>query len=161
MAINLTKGQTIDLRKDTNDLDRITIGLGWKVRQKKKGFLGGLLGGKEEAEFDLDAVAFLLDANGKVKNTGNDKLRGGDIVFFNSLEHSSGTVTHSGDNLVGGTGAQDDEQIIVKLNSVPAQYHSILFLVCIYGGIGRKQHFGQVENAYMRAVDGKGKEMVR
>lgn len=161
MAINLTKGQTIELRKDTNDLDQITIGLGWKVREKKKGFLGGLIGGKDDAEFDLDAIAFLLDENGKVRNTGDEKLRGGDIVFFNSLKHSSGTISHSGDNIVGGSGDKDDEQIIVKLNSVPPQYHAILFLVCIYGGIGRKQHFGQVESAYMRAVDGKGKEMLR
>ncbi len=161
MAINLTKGQTIDLRKDTNDLDQITIGLGWKVREKKKGFLGSLIGRKDDAEFDLDAIAFLLDENGKVKNIGDDKLRGGDIVFFNSLKHSSGTVSHSGDNIVGGSGTQDDEQIVVKLNSVPAQYHSILFLVCIYGGTSRKQHFGQVESAYMRAVDGKGKEIAR
>jgi tellurium resistance protein TerD len=161
MAINLSKGQTIDLRKDTNDLDQITIGLGWKVREKKKSFLGSLIGGKDDAEFDLDAIAFLLDENGKVKNIGDDKLRGGDIVFFNSLKHSSGTVSHSGDNIVGGSGTQDDEQIVVKLNSVPAQYHSILFLVCIYGGTSRKQHFGQVESAYMRAVDGKGKEIAR
>jgi stress response protein SCP2 len=41
MAINLTKGQTIDLRKDANDLDQITIGLGWKVREKKKGAFWG------------------------------------------------------------------------------------------------------------------------
>lgn len=161
MAINLTKGQTIDLRKDTNDLDQITIGLGWKVREKKKGFLGGIFGGKDEAEFDLDAVAFLLNDQDMVGNIGNDKLVGGDIVFFNSRQHPSGTVIHSGDNRTGGTGANDDEQIIVKLNSVPADYHRILFLVCIYQGIKQGQHFGQVESAYIRAVDGKGKEMAR
>ena len=105
MAINLTKGQTIDLRKDTNDLDQITIGLGWKVREKKKGFLGGIFGGKDEAEFDLDAVAFLLNDKNLVDNLGTDKLVGGDIVFFNSRQHPSGTVIHSGDNRTGGTGA--------------------------------------------------------
>ena len=51
MAINLTKGQTIDLRKDANDLDQITIGLGWKVREKKKGFLGRIFVSKDKAEF--------------------------------------------------------------------------------------------------------------
>jgi tellurium resistance protein TerD len=161
MAINLTKGQTIDLRKDTNDLDQITIGLGWKVREKKKGFLGGIFGGKDDAEFDLDAVAFLLNDKDLVDNLGTDKLVGGDIVFFNSRQHPSGTVIHSGDNRTGGSGTKDDEQIIVKLNSVPAKYHRILFLVCIYKGISQGQHFGQVDSAYIRAVDGKGKEMAR
>jgi stress response protein SCP2 len=161
MAINLSKGQTIDLRKDTNDLDQITIGLGWKVREKKKGLMGGLLGGKDDAEFDLDAVAFLLDENGKVRNIGNEKIVGGDVVFFNSMKHPSGCVTHSGDERKGGTGANDDEQIVVRLNALPAHYQSILFIVCIYKGIEQKQHFGQVESAYIRAVDGKGKEMAR
>ena len=106
-------------------------------------------------------MAFLLNERDMVENLGTDKLVGGDIVFFNSRQHPSGTVLHSGDNRIGGTGANDDEQIIVKLNSVPAKYHRILFLVCIYQGIKQGQHFGQVESAYIRAVDGKGKEMAR
>jgi tellurium resistance protein TerD len=161
MAINLNKGQAIELRKDANDLDQITIGLGWKVREKKKGLLSALLGAKDDADFDLDAVAFLLDEHDKVQNRGDSKLVGGDVVFFNSRQHPSGTVIHSGDNRTGGTGAADDEQIIVKLNSVPAHYHRILFLVCIYQGIKQGQHFGQVDSAYIRAVDGKGREMAR
>jgi len=161
MAINLTKGQTIDLRKDSHDLDQITIGLGWKVRAKKKGFLGGLFGNGDDAEFDLDAIAFLLNEHDQIDNRGTDKLVGGDIVFFNSRKHPSGTVIHSGDNRTGGTGADDDEQIVVKLNSVPTKYHRILFLVCIYQGIKQGQHFGLVDSAYIRAVDGRGREMVR
>jgi tellurium resistance protein TerD len=156
MAINLTKGQTIDLRKEGNDLDQITIGLGWKVREKKKGLLGGLFGGKDDVEFDLDAIAFMLDENGKLRNLGSEKLVGGDIVFFNSMKHPTGAVTHSGDERKGGTGSNDDEQIVVKLNTMPANFHRILFIVCIYKGIELKQHFGQVESAYIRAVDGKG-----
>lgn len=161
MAINLTKGQTIDLRKDNNDLDQITIGLGWKVREKKKSLLAGLFGGKDDAEFDLDAIAFLLDEDGKVRDVGSDKLVGGDVIFFNNIKHPTGMVAHSGDERKGGSGAADDEQIVVKLNAMPAQYHSILFLVCIYKGIELKQHFGQVQSAYIRAVDAKGKEMAR
>jgi stress response protein SCP2 len=72
MAINLekgiplTKGQTIDLRKNAKgesvyDLSQITVGLGWDVREEKKGFFGKLLGGGKEEDFDLDAIAFLLD----------------------------------------------------------------------------------------------------
>ena len=161
MPINLTKGQAVDLRKDSHDLDQITIGLGWKVREKHNNPSGSGTGSKSDADFDLDAVAFLLDERDKVANRGDSKLVGGDVVFFNSRAHPSGTVTHSGDNRTGGTGADDDEQIVVRLNSVPSQYHRILFLVCIYQGSKLGQHFGQIGSAYIRAVDGKGTEIVR
>ncbi len=162
MAINLTKGQTIDLRKDANDLDQIVIGLGWKIREKKQGLLGGLFGKKkDDAEFDLDAIAFVLDDQGKVRNMGSDKLKDSDVVFFNNLMHPSGLIYHSGDNREGGAGVQDDETIVVKLNALPPHVDRILFLVAIYQGIQKKQHFGEVGSAYIRAVDGKGKEMAR
>jgi len=161
MAINLTKAEATDLRKADCDLDEIIIGLGWKVREKEKGLLSDVFAAEDHTEFDLDAVAFLLDEHGKVRNRGDSKLVGGDVVFFNSRHHPSGTVIHSGDNRTGGTGAKDDEQIIVKLNSVPLQYHRILFLVCIYQGIKLGQHFGQLDSAYIRAVDSAGREMAR
>ena len=47
MAINLQKGQTINLEKDQYDLSSVTIGLGWDVRKKEKGFLATLFSGKE------------------------------------------------------------------------------------------------------------------
>ncbi len=158
MAISLQKGQTISLDKDTNDLSSITIGLGWKVK-KKPGFFAKLFGGGDE--FDLDAIAILLDERGKITEIGGQQLQGSDVVFFKNLHHFSGCVVHTGDNLVGGAGTQDDEQIIVKLSSLPDQYHRILFLVSIYQGIQKKQHFGDVEQAFMRAVDAKGNEIAR
>lgn len=161
MAIKLTKGQTINLNKDEHDLSSMTIGLGWKIQQKKAGFLGGMFGGGKEEDLDLDAIAFLLDGQDKVTTLGDDKLVGGDVVFFNSLRHPTGNVYHSGDNRVGGDGAQDDEQIVVKLNSIDSRYSKILFLVCIYQGQQKKQHFGLVESAYIRALDAKGKEIAR
>jgi hypothetical protein len=69
-------------------------------------------------------------------------------------------IVHTGDNLTG-EGDGDDEQIIVKLNSIPARINKILFIVCIYQGQQRNQHFGQVDNAYIRACDANGKEITR
>lgn len=173
MAINLQKGQTIDLRKNDRgesvyDLSQVTIGLGWDVRQKQSGFLGKLFGGKEE-EYDLDAIAFLLDSNGKVADLGRTVqtqngrqmgLYGGDVIFFNSLKHPSGHIWLTGDNRTG-AGDGDDEQIIVKLDSLDQKYQKILFVVSIYQGRQNNQHFGMVENAFIRAVDAKGKEMTK
>lgn len=163
MAINLKKGQTIDLRKNDRgesvyDLSQVTIGLGWDVRQKKTGFLGKLFGGSEE-EYDLDAIAFLLDDNEKVANLGN-QLKNGDVIFFNSLRHPSGSIWLTGDNRTG-EGDGDDEQIIVKLNSLDPKYKKILFLVTIYQGQKNNQHFGMIDNAFIRAVDARGKEIAK
>ena len=173
MAINLVKGQTIDLRKndkgDSYDLSNVTVGLGWDVRKKSSGILGGLLGGGKHQEYDLDAIAFLLDSNDKVVNVGrtvqsnsgqNIGFYEGDIIFFNSMKHSSGHIWLTGDNRTG-AGDGDDEQIIVKLDSLDEKYQKILFVVTIYQGRQNNQHFGMVENAFIRAVDNKGKEIVK
>jgi stress response protein SCP2 len=173
MAINLIKGQTIDLRKNDQgeefDLSTVTLGLGWDVRQQSGGFFGKLFGGGGGQEYDLDAIAFLLDANGKVANLGRRaqgpngrevNLYGGDIIFFNSMQHPSGHIWLTGDNRTG-AGDGDDEQIIVKLNSLGQQYQRILFLVSIYQGRQNNQHFGMVDNAFIRAVDARGKEIAR
>jgi len=194
MAINLQKGQTINLKKEEFNLSKVTIGLGWDVKKKQGGFFGKLLGGAEP-ECDLDAVAFLLDNNDKVTNLGKTMqtqagqqipLFQSDIIFFNNITAPSGTgpsqiayanltktqmqtkvnqlvnsgeyIVHTGDNLTG-DGEGDDEQIIVVLDKVPARIAKILFLVCIYQGVKKNQHFGMIENAFIRAIDGNGKEM--
>jgi tellurium resistance protein TerD len=167
--INLQKGQTIDLRKsdkgDVYDLSRVTVGLGWDVRQEKKGFFGSLFGSKE-AEYDLDAVAFLLDSNGKVANLGRTVQKGSqqvglhesDVIFFNNLRHPSGHIWLTGDNRTG-AGDGDDEQIIALLDHLDARYERILFIVTIYQGRANNQHFSMIDNAFIRAVDAKGKEI--
>lgn len=175
MAINLVKGQTIDLRKgdkgESYDLSTVTIGLGWDVRkQSSGGFLGKFLGGaKKEEEYDLDAIAFLLDSNDKVVNLGRSlqtsdgrtmSMFEGDVIFFNSQKHPSGHIWLTGDNRTG-AGDGDDEQIIVKLDSLDTRYQKILFVVSIYKGRQNNQHFGMLDNAFIRAVDNSGKEIAK
>ena len=143
MAISLQKGQKIDLTKTNPGLKKILIGLGWDINK----YDGG-------GDFDLDAAAFLLGANGKV---GSDE----DFVFYKNLKHKSGSVEHLGDNLTG-AGEGDDEQIKIDLAKVPANVDKIDFTVTIYDADARKQKFGQVENAYIRVVnDETGVELIR
>ncbi|GAB3742297.1 TerD family protein [Spirosoma lituiforme] len=158
MAINLQKGQTINLEKNQFDLSSVTMGLGWDI--KKSGGLLSSLFGKAQKDYDLDAIAFLLDANDQVAVLGDEKLKGGDVIFFNNMTHPTRQIWLTGDNRTG-AGDGDDEQIIVKLNSLDTRYQKIVFLVTIYQGRQNNQHFGQVENAFIRAVDGRGVEMAR
>ena len=143
MAINLSKGQKVDLTKGNPSLKHLMVGLGWDVNA----FDGGY-------DFDLDASAFVLGSNGLCPT---DK----DFIFYGNLKHASGAVEHMGDNLTG-EGEGDDEQILVDLSLVPANIQKIGFTVTIYDYDVRKQNFGQVSNAYVRIVDdASGSEVVR
>ncbi|MBL5829495.1 TerD family protein [Serratia fonticola] len=164
MSVSLRKGQSVSLRKNEHDLSSVTIGLGWDINEEKKGLLGGLFG-KKEPEYDLDVIAFLCNAQGKVADLGDvengrPSLVNGDIIFFNSLRHKSGNIWLTGDNRTG-AGDGDDEQIIAQLNSLDPKYEKIVFIVQIYNGQELKQHFGKVQNAFIRAVDAKNVEMAR
>ncbi|MCK7301371.1 MULTISPECIES: TerD family protein [Enterobacter cloacae complex] len=164
MSISLSKGQGVSLKKNEYDLSSVTIGLGWDINKDKKGFLGGIFGKKEE-EYDLDVIAFLCNSAGKVtdlgdRENGKPTLVNGDIIFFNSLRHKSGNIWLTGDNRTG-AGDGDDEQIIVRLNSLDAKYEKIVFIVQIYNGEKLQQHFGKVQNAFIRAVDARNIEMAR
>ncbi len=134
MPINLTKGQKVDLTKKNPSLKNIMVGLGWDVNEFDSG-----------ADFDLDAAAFMLGANGKCPTEK-------EFVFYGNLEHTSGAVKHMGDNLTG-EGDGDDEQIEVSLAKIPPNVERIAFTVTIYDAEPRRQNFGQVSNSYIRIVD--------
>ena len=143
MAVSLKKGQKVELTKGNPNLKKVLIGLGWDTNKYDGGY-----------DFDLDAAAFLLGANGKVTNDQ-------DFVFYNNLKHPSGSVEHMGDNLTG-EGEGDDEEIKIDLSKVPAQIEKIDFTVTIYEATQRNQNFGQVSNAYIRVVDDlTGTELIR
>lgn len=152
MAISLQKGQKIDLsKKDGSQLTNLMVGLGWK--EVKKGFLKSLLG--QNVDVDIDASVLMLGEDGKIPTKE-------EVIFFNHKDHPTGCVHHCGDNLVGGKmgGMEDSEQILVDLTKVPAGIHRIVFVVNIYDCVNRKQHFGMVENAYIRIVDKGANETI-
>ena len=154
MAVNLQKGQKVNLKKENGQtLGKVMVGLGWDPVENKGG--GGLLSsifGSGSSDIDCDASVFLCQ-NGQL-------LDKNDIIYFGNLEHSSSAVRHMGDNLTG-DGEGDDEQVFVDLNSVPAQYDKLVFVVNVYKAKDRKQHFGMIRNAFIRIIDDKGTEFCR
>ncbi|MDR1246816.1 MAG: TerD family protein [Clostridiales Family XIII bacterium] len=143
MAINLQKGQKVELTKGNAGLDKVLVGLGWDTNKYDGGF-----------DFDLDASAFLLGDNGKV-------LSDADFVFYGNQKHSSGSVYSHGDNLTG-EGDGDDEQISIVLSQVPANISKIAITVTIYDAETRKQNFGLVSNAFCRIVnEASNQELMR
>lgn len=143
MPVNLKKGQKVSLTKGNPGLSKVVVGLGWDVNAFDTG-----------GDFDLDAAAFLLTDSGKVSGSG-------DFVYYGNLTHSSGSVTHLGDNLTG-VGDGDDEQIKVDLSKVPENITKIAFTVTIYEAESRRQNFGQVNNAFVRIYkEDTGEELLR
>ena len=141
MSVKLQKGQKVNLSKDHAGLSGIVVGLGWDEVQQKRGFFA-----PKPQDIDCDAFALLL-VNGKLTNNR-------DIVYFGNLKHASGSVVHMGDNLTG-AGDGDDEQIAINLNMVPSQYDRIVLAVNIYKAYERRQHFGMIQNAFIRLVDAR------
>ncbi|MDJ0507932.1 MAG: TerD family protein [Crocosphaera sp.] len=149
MAINLTKGQRISLKKEAPGLTKIMCGLGWDVAESK-----GILGLFKRDEFDLDASVLCLNEKGKLKTKS-------EVIYFSNLNHRSGAILHLGDNLTG-AGEGDDERIIVDLPKIPDDIARLVFVVNIYNCKQRKQSFGMVKNAFVRLVDlANNKEIAR
>ena len=142
MAISLNKGGNLSLSKTDPSLNQVLIGLGWDARAT------------DGADFDLDASAFLLAAN--------DKVRGEtDFIFYNQTRSPEGSVEHTGDNRTG-AGDGDDEAVKIDLAKVPADVQKIAITVTIHDAESRGQNFGQVQNAFIRVVnDQTNVEIVR
>lgn len=139
MAIRIEKaGQRVDLTKGTG-ITKVNVALGWDTNKYH---------GKQD--FDLDVVAFLAQETGKVRDDQ-------DFVFYNNLEHTSGAVIHTGDNLTG-EGDGDDETIYIDFDKVPAHVEKIAIAVTIHDADRRSQNFGMVSNAYVRVDDATNNE---
>lgn len=149
MSVNLQKGQKVDLTKGNSGLKALVVGLGWDESPRKFSLFS------RRQDIDCDASAILVDAQ-------SGKLRGPvDVVYYGNLTHRTGAVRHCGDNLTG-AGDGDDEQIIVELNKVPADFSKIVFVVTIYKARERNQQFGMIKNAFIRIVDADtGKELCK
>lgn len=137
MSVNLKKGQKVDLTKGNSQLKNIMVGLGWDA--VKKSFFS------RPQDIDCDASVIMLGADGRIP-TKND------VVFYNNLRHISGSIMHQGDNLTG-DGDGDDEQILVSLDRIPANFERLVFVVTIYQARQRRQNFGLIKNAFIRLVD--------
>jgi tellurium resistance protein TerD len=161
MAINLTKGQRIEI-----GLSKVGVGLGWDPNEGT-GF-----------DFDLDASAFMLGANKKLPH---DDF----FVFYNNLcgrghrAYTDGIGDHNecaqkyhctdglygvrslGDDIRGGNSdGGDDETLTVDLEKVPPEIQEIVFTVTIHDYEKRRQNFGQVHNSFIRIYNAQTNEEI-
>ena len=142
MAINLTKGKTIDLTKGSPELNSVHIGLGWDASDSN---------GKD---IDCDVSVFMLNDQNKIPNDSS-------FVFYNNLKSGDGSVVHQGDNRTG-EGEGDDEEVVIDLNKVSEDCLQMLFVVTIHEADTNAQDFSMVENAFIRVSNNlSGEELCR
>ncbi|MDR3084603.1 MAG: TerD family protein [Streptomyces sp.] len=133
--ISLQKNQTVSLVKGGRPLlSRVQMGLGWEPAFRGK-----------DIDLDASVIAF-----GPQRNHI-------DSCYFGKLSILNGAVKHSGDNLTG-EGGGDDEVIVVDLGRLPQEVTGLVFTVNSFSG----QKFTEVAKAYCRLVDtATGEELVR
>ena len=139
MAINLIKGQKINLEKeDKSKLTNMCIGLNWGAIESK-----GFLGRAKVEDVDLDASCAVFDA-------GKQRL---ELVYFGNLNSANGAIVHSGDDLtgdVGGDDGLDNEIISVNLDRLNPQADQLVFVLNSYKG----QDFAIIPFARIRIYEG-------
>ncbi|MGW1588817.1 TerD family protein [Streptomyces sp. NPDC002386] len=133
--VSLQKNQTVSLVKGGRPLlSLVQMGLGWEPAYRGK-------------DIDLDASVI---AYGPQRNPV-------DSCYFGKLSILNGAIKHSGDNLTG-EGGGDDEVIVVDLGRIPQEVTGLVFTVNSFSG----QKFTEVAKAYCRLVDAaSGEELVR
>lgn len=138
MAINLEKGQRINLEKSNGTkLQNICVGVNWGAIEKK-----GFFGTKKEA-VDLDASCAVYD----------DKKNHIDSVNFRKLISNDRAIKHSGDDLTGdlnGDDGLDNEVITLDFTQLTPAANHVAFFINSFRG----QDFKDIPFASIRIYEG-------
>lgn len=166
MAINLSKGQTVDLTKGREGLKDITIGLSWgraasdvTADGKKKGFLARMFDRAADTVSEATGGGSNMDIDSSVVLVGENGAHY-DTVYYGHQTSKCTSVRHAGDDLTGNDkkGEYDNEEIRIDLSRVPSHVNKLVFVANIFAGASRGQHFGQVKGAYIRVLKTQGRE---
>lgn len=170
MAINLVKGQKVNLEKeDGGDLKEFCVGCNWGMIQTgkiitktiKQGFLG--IGRKVERtpemkEVDLDLSCIMLDDDKRMVDHIYSPLYKKSFLALHNLPpgkmySKDNAFSHSGDDLQGdenGDDGIDNEIITVSLTKVSANIREIYFFLNSVG----EEDFSQIPYASIRMYEG-------
>lgn len=123
------KGQKIALGSGT-PLHTLKVCLGWNVTN---------------ALCDVDVSAFLLDSTGKVPDDDW-------FIFYGQTESPDLSTVFCPEN------AADRESITIRLDKLNPSVKKIVFVLTIHEALEKKLHFGMVQDAYIRILNGNDQE---
>ncbi len=140
MAINLQKGQRINLEKSNGaKLQNICVGINWGAIEKKGLF--GLSKTKEAVDLDGSCAMF----------TEQKQLQ--EVVYFGNLRSKDNAVKHSGDDLTGdlnGNDGLDNEVITLDFSRLDPNTNYVAFVLNSFRG----HDFGTIPFASIRIYEG-------
>lgn len=155
MAINLTKGQKIDLRKTTGEsLLNFCVGVNWGGIEKKALF--GL--SRSIQNVDLDLSCIMVDGQNNVCDHLYSPLYRYEVLQKfglpkGKLISNESALRHTGDDLAGDAGEDDgldNEIITVDLSKVDHKVEQIFFFLNNAG----QEDFAQIPYAKIRMFEG-------
>jgi len=157
MAINLTKGQRIDLRKENGStLTNFCVGVNWgAIETIKKGFFGDK---KTIENVDLDLSCILIDSQNNLCDHLYSPLYRVEVLQQfglpkGKLQTVDNALRHTGDDLAGDTGGDDgldNEIITVDLAKIAGNVSQIFFFLNNAG----KEDFSQIPYSKIRMYEG-------
>ena len=156
MAINLQKGQRINLEKESGTkLQKFCVGCNWGAIVTPGKFLGI---GKKTIDVDLDLSCVMFDAAGKMRDHLYSPLYRKEFLAQYSLpsgklDSYDGALHHTGDDRSGDTGGDDgldNEIITVDIQRVNPEITQIFFFLNNCG----KEDFSQIPYASIRMFEG-------
>jgi tellurium resistance protein TerD len=137
-TVSLVKGGNINL---ASDLTSVTISLGWNTQLT------------DGTKFDVDASAFLVKEDGKVRADS-------DFIFYNQPTSICGSVEHFPVNSI--SVGNYNQMIKLNLSQIPVEIVKVVFCVTIDDADTRKQNFGQMNNLYIKLINpANNQEMIR
>lgn len=155
MAINLSKGQKIDLKKSTGEtLTNFCVGVNWGAIESK-GFLGL---SKKVQNIDLDLSCILIDETNNICDHLYSPLYRVEVLQQFGLPKGKlitvdGAMKHTGDDLEGDAGGDDgldNEIITVDLTRIGANVSQIFFFLNNAG----REDFSQIPYSKIRMYEG-------
>lgn len=156
MAINLTKGQKIDLRKTSGEsLTNFCVGVNWGAIETKGGFLGL---GKKVTNIDLDLSCIMIDEQNNICDHLYSPLYRVEVLQQFGLPKGKlisvdNALKHTGDDLQGDTGGDDgldNEIITVDLSRINPNVSQIFFFLNNAG----REDFSQIPYSKIRMYEG-------
>lgn len=156
MAIDLVKGQRIDLRKKSGtSLTNFCVGVNWGAIETSGGFLGL---SKKTIDVDLDLSCVLINSKKELCDHIYSPLYKIDLLQKFGLPRGKlisidGALRHSGDDLAGDKGGDDgldNEIITVDLGKLNNDITQIFFFLNNVG----KEDFSQIPYAKIRMYEG-------
>ena len=169
MAINLVKGQKIDLRKKTSSgaatgetLTNFCVGVNWgAIERKQKKFFGGEKIVKEAVDLDLSCI-ILFENSESFDHLYSPQYNPQALAKIGfppgKLVSRDGALKHSGDDLTGdmdGDDGLDNEIISVNLSKINPDANAIYFFLNNVG----PEDFYQIPFAKIRMYEGTPKKV--